>query len=100
MAVGFAVAKTDVDQRAGGLVQQLWQVLDDIRRQKLWLDDAAHNDAFLTGLGYSAGEISTLRAAFTDLDKLRQVAHAAATQAAVNDFFFNAKNLTGVNYTG
>jgi hypothetical protein len=38
----------------------------------------------------------TLRAAFTDLKKLWQVSHAAATQGATNDFFFNAKHLTGL----
>lgn len=100
MSVGVAVAKVDVDGRAGGLVGQLWRNLDEIRRFKAWLDDSAHNDAFLTGLGYTAGEITTLRAAFTDLNKLQQISHAGATQAATSDFFFNAKALTGVDWSG
>jgi hypothetical protein len=36
-----------------------------------------------------------MRAAFTDLKTLYNVAHAAATVASANDFFFNAKHATG-----
>jgi hypothetical protein len=100
MSVGISVQKVDVDGRAGGLVGQLWRNLDEVRRFKLWLDDGTHDDAFLTGLGYVAAEITVLRAAFTDLDKLRLISHAGAVQAATNDFFFNAKKLTGVDYSG
>jgi hypothetical protein len=40
--------------------------------------------------------VTVLRAAFTDLKALYTLSRAGATQPAANDFFFNAKHLTGV----
>lgn len=94
MAVGIPVQKADVDNRAGGLVVQLRNDLAACVQFKGWLDSV--NDAFLTGLGYTAGDITLLRGSFTDLVALSNIAHAAGTQPAANDFFFNARNLTGV----
>lgn len=95
MSVGFTLTKTDVDQQAANIALQVKRSLDAAHAFKAWLDDTIHQDSVLTGLGYAAGDITTLRAAYADLDKLYQVAHALATQAATNDFFFNAKNLLG-----
>lgn len=101
MSVGFTLTKADLDTRAGQLAQAL---RDDLARCAAFCDllndtsivPPANSDAFLQGLGYSASDITTLRAAFTDLKALYNVAHAAGTVASVNDFFFNAKHLTGV----
>lgn len=95
MSVGFTVAKTDVDQQAANIALHVKRALDEAHNWKAWLDDATHTDAYLISLGYVQAEVNTLRAAFADLDKLYQVAHALATQAATNDFFFNAKLLLG-----
>jgi hypothetical protein len=95
VSVGFTVAKNDVDAQAANIALQLRRALDAAHAWKAWLDDAIHNDAFLTALGYDAPSITLLRASGADLDKLYQVAHALATQGATNDFFFNAKNLLG-----
>lgn len=100
MSVGFPVTKADMDNLMGRQVLALWTALDDVRKFKAGLDDSIHNDAFLTSLGYSTGDITALRAAYADLDKLRQISHAAAIQAATNDFWFNAKSLSGLSYTG
>lgn len=112
MSVGISVQKVDVDGRAGGLVLQFWKNLDELKRFKAWLDDSTHNDAFLTGLGYSSGEITTLRAGISDLGDptvgLYAIAHGVGSKgvgtigqvAAANNFFFNAKNLSGVDYSG
>jgi hypothetical protein len=92
VAAGIPIAKADVDQRAGGLV-----VRNDLyacSQFKAWLDSV--NDTFLTGLGYNAGDITVLRGSFTDLTKLYNIAHAADTQGTASDFFFNARNLSGV----
>jgi hypothetical protein len=94
MAVGIPVAKADVDNRAGGLAVQLRNDLTACVQFKAWLDSV--NDAFLTSLGYAAGDITTLRGSFVDLAKLSNIAHALDTQTPASDFFFNAKNLTGV----
>jgi hypothetical protein len=94
MSVGFSTDKNAVDQRAGSLTLQLRTVFDQIQAMKVWLD--AQSDVTLQGLGYTAGDITILRASFTDLDNLRKIAHAQGTQASTNDFFFNAGKLTGV----
>lgn len=94
MAVGFPVDKNTIDQRVGALAFQLRSTLDQVQIVKVWLDGKLDSD--LTALGYAAGDITVLRAAYTDLDNLRKVAHAQGTQAVANDFFFNAGKLTGV----
>lgn len=96
MSVGFPVTKQEVDNRAGQLVVQLRDTLADVVAFKAWLDSATTTDAFLQGLGYTAGEVTLLRASYTDLKKLSDVSHAQAVQAAPSDFFFNAKVLAGV----
>lgn len=101
MSVGFAVAKLDLDNTVAREAGAVWAALDAVNKRATWLNDSAHSDAnLLTPLGYTGSEITTLRAAFTDLNKLWQISHAAATQASVNDFFFNAKLLGGVNWYG
>lgn len=96
MPAGYATSKQDLDNTMGRLVQALREDLRAIVAFKAMLDDTTIlPDATLTGLGYGAGDITTIRAAFTDLKKLSDIANNAATQSATNDFWFNAKHLTG-----
>lgn len=98
MSAGYPITKVDLDNRMGQSILALRQALDEIKRIKTMLDDTTIlPDATLTTLGYTSGEITQLRAAFTDLSKLRDISIAAATQSSVNDFWFNAKHLTGLN---
>jgi len=53
------------------------------------------DDTALKALGYSQADVDSLRAAFTDLKSLYNVAHGSATVSAPNDFFFFAKHGTG-----
>jgi hypothetical protein len=92
---GYPITKQDVDSRAGYLVFTLRETFDGVVTLKAWLD--SKTDTELTGMGWTSAEVTILRASFTDLAKLGQIAHAAATQAAVSDFFFNAKSLTGLS---
>lgn len=94
MAVGWPADKTTIDQRAGQVVIALRQALDDVAAFKAFLDRTPDNT--LTALGYSSEDVATLKSAITDLAKLRDLARAQATQPAANDFFFFAKQLTGV----
>lgn len=97
MSTGYAVTKTDLDNRMGALVLDVRQALAACVAFKVLLDDTSIlPDATLTTLGYNSGEITTIRAAFTDLKKLSDIASAAATQSSTNDFWFNAKHLTGI----
>lgn len=105
MAVGYPVTSTDLNNRAGAAVVQLWDALDNIRSLKLWLDD--HNDAYLNGIGItgsaSTGDVKTLRDAVADLggtSGLWAVSHGTFTPAGVNNYFFNAKQLTGATWAG
>jgi hypothetical protein len=98
MSVGFPIGKADLDIKAGQLVVQLRQNLQACSDLCDLLNDTSifANDAALTALGYTQAEVTQLRAAFTDLKKLWQIAHNAATQSPSNDFFFNAKHLAGL----
>lgn len=97
MSVGFAITKAGIDQQAGQLVMN---VRDDLLRCAQFCDllndtSIFPNDAALTALGYTSGEVTQLRAAFTDLKALYNVARANGTVPANNDFWFNAKHLVG-----
>lgn len=100
MSVGFPTTKGDFDSRAGMLATA---VRDDLLRCSQFcalLQSSQWADANLIALGYTQAEVTTLKAAFTDLGgtgtSLYTLAHAGAALAAANDFFFNAKLLTGV----
>ena len=101
---GYTVDATKVNDLAGSLVTSLWQDLDAIKRFKAWLDDSAHNDTYLTStLGISSGDVTVIRNSFADLggsSGLYAVAHGSFAPSGANNYFFNAKNLSGVNYAG
>lgn len=109
MSVGFSLSKIDLDNTLGREVGAVWSALEAIRNRNLWLNDSAHNQAFMVALGYSTSEDTTMRSALGDLDSLRKLSHATTgglgvaavgSTAALNDFFFNAKLLGGVNWYG
>ena len=107
MTVGYQVTAADINNRAGSLVVACWTNLAALHDFKQWLDDSAHNDAYLTTLGFtgnsSAGDVKTLRDSIADLGGttgLWAVAHGTYVPGGTNNFFFNAKNLSGVNFAG
>jgi hypothetical protein len=66
---------------------------------KALLDDSTIlPDSVLTSMGYTAGEITQIRASFTAMNTLFNISKAAATQPATNDFWFDAKRLAGLNF--
>lgn len=103
MAAGVAVTANEINSKAGALVTNLWNALNDVRNFKLWLDDSIHNDSYLTALGFSAPDIAAIRNAYADLggaSGLYSVAHGSFAPAGASNYFFNAKALTGTNYSG
>jgi hypothetical protein len=106
MAVGRGITKKDIDDRAAAVVEQVWNALNEANKMSLWLANTniIPNDAALTNLGYTAGEVTLLRAAINDLghstNGLWAVAHNAKTVPSTNNFFFNGQQITGVNFTG
>jgi hypothetical protein len=104
MSVGRGITKNDIDQRMAAVVEQVWGSLNIANQAALWLANTnIITDAMLTSLGYSGAEITLLRAAVNDLGSangLYGIAHGTKTQATVNNFFFSAQQITGVNYSG
>jgi hypothetical protein len=93
------MTQADLNNRAGSLAIAL---RDALRMCSDFCDllnntQIVPNDAFLTGLGFTAGEVTTLRAAFTDAKALRQVAFGSATVPSVNNFMFSVQKLTGTS---
>ena len=100
MSVGFPTTKGDFDSRAGSLIIAARDSLANISAFCAILQSAQWPDASLISLGYTQAEVTTLKAAMTDLggtgNSLFRIAHGQAFVAANNDFFANAKLLTGV----
>lgn len=107
MSVGYSANTADINNKAGGLVVALWTNLEEIRKFKLWLDDAVHTDGFLNAAGItgtaSSGDVKVLRDSFADLggaSGLWAVAHGTFAPGGASNYFVNAKNLSGVTYAG
>lgn len=105
MSVGRPLTKVDLDARASAAIEQVWGALDQINELSLLLANTTivPNDAALIALGYTQAEVTLLRAAINDLGSatgLWGVAHNQKTVTATNNFFFNAQQLTGVNWSG
>lgn len=92
---GYPLDKVTINARAGFLVTQLRDALAEVARVKTVLDGLQDTD--LTGMGFTAPDVTQLRSAFTDMNNLSNIAHAQGTQAVANDFFFWANKLAGVN---
>lgn len=99
MSVGFLANKTAIDSQAGSLVVAVRDSLYRANQFCAWLQSSQQADANLVALGYVQAEVTTLKAAFTDLGgagvSLFNIAHGGTLPGGPNDFFFNAKLLTG-----
>ena len=99
MSVGLPIGQAEINARAGSLAI----ALRDAMRQCSDFCDLLNNtqiianDQALINMGFTAGEVTTLRAAFTDAKALRQVAIGAATQGSLNNFLFNLQKLWGTS---
>lgn len=100
MSVGCSSLKGDFDSRAGSLATALRAALFNCQQFNALLQSSAWVDANLIALGYTQAEVTLLKAAFTDLTSLYNVAHSNGTVVANNDFFFSANKLMGVVGTG
>lgn len=94
MAVGFPVNKSDVDNTLGQISIQLRDSIFRVPGFKARID--AMTDSDLLGLGYTADDITLLRACLVDLLQIFSVATGVATQPTVYDFRTNIAKVTGV----
>jgi hypothetical protein len=100
---GYTLSASSINDRSGGLVVGLWQALEDVRRFKLWLDDATHTDTVLgpTGVGVPTADLTLIRNSIADLggaSGLWAVAHGTFAPGGSSNYFANAKQLTGITY--
>jgi hypothetical protein len=96
MTLGYPQGKAQIDSKAGGLALTVRNALRDIVAFKAFLDGKTDAQLMDVSIGYTQQEVNDLRAAFTDLKKLSDIANAQATQPAASNFFFNAVKLYGV----
>jgi len=102
MAVGGQAQLTTggVDARINALIQNVDDALEACSQFNTWIAGAGGGLAGLqlipAGGGratiYTAGDAGSIINIFTDLNKLRQVAHGLQTVSPVQDFFVNARN--------
>jgi hypothetical protein len=101
MSVGFPSTKGDFDSRAGMLATALRQDLFNCSAFCALLQGAPWaTDANMIALGYTAGEVTLLKAAFTDTggtgNSLYRIANGQAFVGSANNFLFNMNQLCGV----
>ena len=107
---GYQLSQNELDQRLGRATTNLIEALTEW--QDIW---GMINDTDILGIpsgqpdplvamGYSAGEITNIRAAAGDLGgpsgSLIKVTYAQATVPVANNFLFHAKHLAGARLTG
>ena len=92
---GIPISKDIINARVGYLAKTLRDTFSEIERVNSYLADD-DNTAALTAMGFSQDELTLVRAAFADLAKLSRVARAQDIQAQPNDYYWNAKHLTGI----
>lgn len=102
---GYSITAQDINNRAGTVARNLWEALEEARRMKLWLDDAANTDAILTTppINMPIADLNIIRPAIADLGGttgLWAVARGTHDPSGPNNFFFNAKKLGGTYWTG
>jgi hypothetical protein len=97
MSVGLPQDKATVDAMAGSIALNALVQLNNAANFNSWL--LRVGQSYLTGtLGYTTTEAQALMALFAALKKLDDIGHARDTQAAANDFWFNAPTVLGPSF--
>lgn len=94
MAIGYSKDKASIDGVLGDVAQSLNRTFR--RAIQLGTELSAYSDTQLTGAGYSAGEVTTLRNFVTDMTQLNNIYTGAATLGSAKDFRTNVRPLWGV----
>lgn len=94
MSLGYLVTKNDVDSKVASLALTLRTNFDAVRNFKIWLDTKTDPD--LTAMGYTSGEVATLRSATADMDELRRI-YEGLIAAGQKDYRAFTKLVTGVS---
>jgi hypothetical protein len=103
---GRQLAALDINNRAAACVEQAWTALDQCNQMYRWLIDSNNTTAILTAapISLASADDTAIRSGISDLGNttngLWAVAHGLFVPGGTNNFFANAKKLSGVNYTG
>lgn len=94
MTIGIALTKGQLDTDVGAAALELVKLLRVIDQlQELFL---IHADADFTALGYTAGEVATMKSAWlTDAPQLAQIVRGLAALPVAKDFRANIDLMMG-----
>jgi hypothetical protein len=94
MSAGLAPTKNEIDTQAGVIARNVQKAMNDVAQFKYFLDGL--QDADLTTLGYTGGDIANIRSAYADLAQLATIYQGALNLAAVKDFRTFARRIWGM----
>lgn len=94
MSVGIQVTKGEIDSRVGQMARDFQKLFRDLPILKTFLDATPDND--LVALGYTAGEVATIKTAVNDLDQLRTIWLGTSNLTNAKDFTTFVRRLWGV----
>jgi hypothetical protein len=94
MAIGYPKNKDSVDNLVGELAQSINRNFRRSAQLKTELD--SFTDTQLTNLGYSAGEVTALRAFATDMAQLNNIYTGAAALVTPKDFRPSLRPVWGI----
>lgn len=95
---GFPLTRESLDGQMGTAIMDLERAFAECLGVNALLTDTNRvTDASLAALGYTSPEVAVMRSAFSALANLNAVSHAQATQGTANDFWWDAKKLTGAS---
>jgi len=94
MSVGLPVSKSEIDSRAGDIARAFQSAFNDVAMLQQYL--TATPDGDLVALGYTSGEVATLKTAYADLTQLGTLWIGAAALPAAKDFRTFVSRLWGV----
>lgn len=95
MAIGYPKNKDSVDNVAGELAVSINRNFRRVAQLKTELDSFTDTQ-LQNGLGYTAGEVSQLRAFVTDLTQLNGIYTGAANLSVAKDFRPSLRPIWGV----
>jgi hypothetical protein len=87
VAIGFQASKDGLNQQLGSLAASAAHLFDQANVLITWA--AQNNDAALTPLGFSAGEVTSFRTYVADLTNWRDTTYGQRAQTPATNFMFN-----------
>ena len=91
---GYAVTKSEIDNRAGDIARRFQAVFDDVATMSGYLSRTV--DAELVALGYTPEDIATLKTSFADLAQFGRIWAGLEPLPAAKDFRVFVSRLWGV----